>query len=176
MLFKNIEGSKVNPDELRQELLTLIDIMENDYKRRLQRKILNQNELSSILHGTFIHSINLLLLIWESPLRASDAPDLIESFTWVSSMRDLNDDLKNGIINIPDTVMNECLVKDSSNVTELLQDPAIIAWLNQRYERISQTFEDSNKKMNSLKGTKGYFVLNIFNKSMVSFHKRYKTK
>jgi hypothetical protein len=176
MLFKNIEGSKVNPDELRQELLTLIDIMENDYKRRLQRKILNQNELSSILHGTFIHSINLLLLIWESPLRASDAPDLIESFTWVSSMRDLNDDLKNGIINIPDTVMNECLVKDSSNVTELLQDPAIIAWLNQRYESISQTFEDSNKKMDSLKGTKGYFVLNIFNKSMVSFHKRYKTK
>lgn len=176
MLFNNIKGTKVNQEELRQELLTLVAIMETDYQRRLQRKVLNQTELNSILHGTFIHSINLLLMIWESPLRASDAPDLIESFTWVSSMRDLKDDLKNGIINIPDTVMNESQIKDSNQVNELLQDPAVVQWLEQRYQNISNTFESSTLKMEELKNTKGYFVLNIFHKSMVSFHKRYKTQ
>ena len=118
MLFNNIKATQVNQDELTQELLKLIAVMETDYQRRLQRKVLNKNELNSILHGTFIHSINLLLIIWESPLRASDTPDLIESFTWVSSMRDLKDDLKTGIINIPDTVMNEIQVKDSNQVSE----------------------------------------------------------
>jgi len=44
------------------------------------------------------------------------------------------------------------------------------------HQNISNTFQSSALKMEELKNTKGYFVLNIFHKSMVSFYKRYKTQ
>jgi fatty acid desaturase len=175
MLFKNISGIKANSEELRREFITLIQIMESDYKRRTNKEVLNQNELNNIIHGTFRHSVNISLILWESPLRAVDVIDLIKCFAWVSTMRDLREDLKIGIINIPNTVMDQCQIKDCTQVDLLLKEPTIQHWLTQGYKEIAIRFESSTLRMAELKSTKGFFILNIFHQSMLSFHKRFQS-
>ena len=89
-------------DEAAQnEFLDLIRHMRVDRVRVLQHERWTQAQLDAHHHATFRHSVNLMLITTGCTARAADVPSLIEALAWCSVFRDLDDDLRKGLVNIP---------------------------------------------------------------------------
>lgn len=173
VLFKSIQKSKINKEELKTEVLTLIEIMEFDYKRRAQKIILSNAELEKVLTGTFYHSINLAMVLWQSDLRAKDANCLINCFSWCTVIRDFRDDLELGIINIPAEVMKEANLSNFDSADTMISNSVVQHWILENYKQIGPMIADSTQQLNELKGRKGAFLLRIFHNSIQDYHKKF---
>jgi hypothetical protein len=75
--------------------------MMRDRRRILGREVWSQAELDAHHHDTFHLSVNLMLSTSGCTARAHEVPALIEALAWCSVFRDLDDDLAQGLINIP---------------------------------------------------------------------------
>jgi hypothetical protein len=91
--------------EARHELVQVISVMMRDRERVKDRLLLSGDELRTHHRGTFRHSLNLTLIGMESRLRADDMPAALELLGWCSTIRDLDEDLKKGLVNIPREVL-----------------------------------------------------------------------
>ena len=175
VLFKSIKNSKIDKEELKVEVLTLIEIMEFDYKRRQQRLVLNKTELDEILRTTFYHSINLAMVLWQSPIRAKQTNHLIKLFNWCTVVRDFREDLEVGIINIPKEILDSASLNNHSNADEIIANEAVRVWVQTNYENASQIIQDSTNQLDALKANKGEFLLRIFHNSMRDYHKNFQS-
>ena len=88
------------------ELVALIDAMMFDCKRVKEHSILSRDGLFTQLRCTFSHAISLSLIATGSRLRARDVPELVEMLSWCSLVRDLPEDWRKGLINVPAEVLN----------------------------------------------------------------------
>ena len=76
-----------------------------DRERVLATQVSSETELAELHRATFRGSLDLMLIAANSPLRASDVPELVEALGWCSAVRDLEDDLGHGLINLPRDVV-----------------------------------------------------------------------
>lgn len=79
----------------------LIAVMERDHERRRLRSVHGSDEIAAQLERTFSLSLDLMLVAAGSPARARDVPALVDALGWCSVVRDLDDDLSKGLINVP---------------------------------------------------------------------------
>jgi hypothetical protein len=102
-----------------------------DYKRAQTRRVLTGVELHQYYDDTFAPVMDLALMIAGSSLRSVDMPEAVNVQGHLYSVRDLDRDLRGGIINIP----AEELAKSSINVgrpfgrEEVLADPYLSKWV-----------------------------------------------
>jgi hypothetical protein len=96
---------RVPGDDPRHDVLILLQAMRLDAERMATRRLLTEAQLEDQLRRTFHHSLNLLLIASRLRTRATQVPDLVASLGWCSVVRDLDEDLRKGLVNVPSDVV-----------------------------------------------------------------------
>lgn len=117
-------------DEAKQDTALLLELMQIDAKRRLERRVSNKEELENHLRRTFFHSVNLLFHGYGHRTRAREVPALVAALAWCSVVRDFADDAEKGLINVPREVTGH--PDAAGKVAEM---PEVKAWLNRQRKR-----------------------------------------
>jgi len=128
--------SNVNKN-IRAEFLHLFRTLRVDRQRLEARLPLPKEQLDEQHRRTFIHSINISLMITDSRLRASDVPEMVGALSWVSPMRDLREDLQRGLINIPFEVVKQAHHEGASSLDydDLIRTMTLQNWIRQEFQR-----------------------------------------
>lgn len=115
-------------DDPRHDVIVLLKAMYRDAQRVANRGLLTHTELKIHLHTTFHHSVNLLLIASRMQTRAAQVPDLVEALGWCSVVRDLREDLSNGLVNVPAEVVWEI---ETTGPKLTPEHPKIRHWLKE---------------------------------------------
>ena len=92
-------------DDPHGDVLALLRAMHVDARRIATASVLTASEVKEQLRGTFHHSLNVLLIASRLRTRAREVPDLVEAMGWCSVARDLDEDLRKGLVNVPSEVV-----------------------------------------------------------------------
>jgi hypothetical protein len=146
----------------------LIRNMQYDYRRVVEELILTEAELIAHHRETFENSLDLLLITSGATLRAADASDLVAVFGWCSVMRDLDDDLDNGLINIPATVVSEARNAgvEQLQLSELGAVTRFRNWLAREHQLAVTRLERFEDKLESSRDQPGCAVFRLFHRSI----------
>src|SRR4029450_9759368 len=117
----------------REKLAALVKVLIEDRRRMDARKTMPAAALAAHHYKTFSLSLDLTLISVGSRLRAEDAPALINALSWCSPIRDLDEDLAKGLINIPEEVLAR--VPGPVSTRTLLTSEPIAAWLREEHRR-----------------------------------------
>lgn len=156
----------------RNEVITLLQVMRQDYLRAAQREIWTAEKLQHHHNNTFALSLNLLLSALSSKTRAQDIPELIAVLGWCSTMRDLREDLQAGIINIPAEVISppQYAFSNQQDINALLQQPPVIEWMQQQHQQACDMLNALDKRLPTMQlDATGNRIVHIFAKSVRDF-------
>ncbi|HXD09219.1 MAG TPA: hypothetical protein VN653_04085 [Anaerolineales bacterium] len=136
-VFNEAELQSTVDKNIRAELLSLFKTLRVDRQRFEACQPLPKEQLDKQHHRTFIHAINISLMITGSRLRASDVPEMVGALSWVSPMRDLREDLQRGLINIPLEVVAQAQNEGASslNYDDLITTRTLRDWIRQEFQR-----------------------------------------
>ena len=127
-LLEEISGNKLSAQPLsrlvaalfaeldepaRRDFIQLVLTMRRDRVRVLRAEVWDRSALDAHHRATFSLSVNLLLATTRCHARAEQVPSLVEALAWCSIFRDLDDDLRKGLINIPRGADLEQWTRDS---------------------------------------------------------------
>jgi hypothetical protein len=125
----------------------------------LRNEVWTQDELDAHHRATFALSVNLLLTTTGCTARAEAVPSLIDAFAWCSVFRDLDDDLRKGLINIP------CDAWEGG-------PPARLAWADSAQLRAGIAIERAADEIAHLDDARSQKILGIFQTSIARFRSR----
>ena len=173
-LWEDMAEYQAGADHPREELVLLIRRMQCDRYRVKDHVLLSQKELLDHLHQTFHYAVNLMLILGGAELRARDAPDLIEAFGWCSTMRDLQDDIEKGLVNIPASIVEEAYPHGPAMVQyeTLVRSPAVQQWMRSEHARALRHLDRFEVQLKRLQGKRGVAILRLFHRSILRFAKR----
>jgi fatty acid desaturase/membrane-associated phospholipid phosphatase len=156
------------------DVLELMAVMRRDRCRAVERALWSAEALREQHRRTFTLSLNLLLAVRGSDLRAADAPELIEAFGWCSTMRDLREDIGAGLINVPADVVRAARLGESRplDVDALLRSDGMRSWMAAERERAVMLLDGAQCRLDALKAQSGAQVLQIFTRSIRGFADR----
>lgn len=131
-VFTEADARLRDGQNIRAALLGLITTLRFD-RERMDARLQHPEAILRAHHRqTFIYSMDVSLMMIDSPLRAADVPEMVDALAWVSPMRDLPADLQRGLINIPLDVLAGA---GSLDYTGLIALPAVRAWMCREFER-----------------------------------------
>ena len=117
--------------------LGLLHTMHLDRLRAERAQLWTEAEIAAQHRRTFTRSLDLLLAALGSSVRGRDLPELVDALGWCSTMRDLPEDLRAGIVNIPSE-----LWRQAGWPSEKRHDPAALSadaafrdWMRQERNR-----------------------------------------
>lgn len=160
---------KIGGENAIQEALALIAIMRLDRCRVIDKILFSRSELLEHHRATFIHSINLMLIARHSPLRASDVPELIDLLAWCSPVRDLQEDIAAGLMNIPREILAAAQLNGTTPYAVLVSHPLVRTWIKNEHQQAKKLLLVMEQKLPSLKPFPGFLHLRIFVKSIQRF-------
>jgi hypothetical protein len=140
-------------DAAREEFLALVRCMRVDRVRVLQQERWTEEQLDAHHEATFRHSVNLLLVTTGCTARAPEVPSLIRALAWCSVFRDLEDDLRKGLVNIP-------------------RDADVTRWTSESHARACIALERSAEEIARLDDPRARRILGIFQRSMEKLARR----
>lgn len=110
------------------DFLRVIDALVFDYHRRMERGVLTADELGNYYHEVLDPGLNLMLIGFESSIRANDLPDFSPNLGRLYSLRDLDKDWTLGFVNIPRNILQNAGVTQFSDFSEVNTNPTIEQW------------------------------------------------
>jgi membrane-associated phospholipid phosphatase/phytoene/squalene synthetase len=158
-------------DNPRSDVLTLIRLMQRDRFRVRDKLLLSRNELIEHHRQTFYYAVNLMLTLGGAEIRARDAPDLIEAFGWCSTMRDLQEDIEKGLVNLPASVIDAARSQglDTIEYASVVKAPVVKEWMRDQYRRATQHLDRFEHELVRLQGKRGVAILRLFHRSIRRF-------
>lgn len=129
----------------------VIEEMRLDRRRVRDGLLLDEAELDHHLERTFELSLDLMLLAADSPLRASQAPHLLKALGWCSIVRDWDEDLALGLINVP---------------RDVWEGGTVEAWRDRRLEQALRDLRVAGRELAALRGRPGHRLLALFWRSV----------
>jgi hypothetical protein len=185
-LIVALEGGEFAPDELgrlgaafRADLLerggpealakavALLRRMRTDRERVLAARVSSEAELAELHRATFRGSLDLMLIAADSRLRASDVPELVEALGWCSVVRDLEEDLGQGLINVPREVAQAAQEESGAlKPAAWFATHAVREWLASERRRGRVLLDDADARLATLGGERGGALLRRFSRSM----------
>jgi len=115
-------------DNPRQNIIDAMGVIAFDYCRSRYRLALSERQLEGYYRCTFFPLTDLMLIGLESQFRAVDIPALSYSQGWVYSVKDLEADWENGIINIPREVLASASLTEHSLLRDVESNPVVRSW------------------------------------------------
>jgi membrane-associated phospholipid phosphatase len=158
-----------------QDLIRLFDLLLFDHRRLKERLLLSGEELREHHYRTFYYSLNLTLIACGAELRATDAGELISALAWCSVMRDLEEDLAKGLINIPAAVLEQA-EKQGAAVTDygqLVRTAAVRTWIRAEYMRGLAAMEQCDSRVELLRSREGVRILALFLRAIRLYARKY---
>ena len=116
-------------DSPRQDFLDGIDAIIFDYQRAKERRVLTSEELNKYYHDAFFPVVNLMLIGFESQFRADDIPALSYCQGRIFSIRDLEEDWKRGVINVPKEILDKAELTGESSIEDVKKSAAVSNWI-----------------------------------------------
>ena len=152
--------------------VALMKRMRIDRERVLASQVSSETELAELHRATFRGSLDLMLIAANSPLRASDVPELVEALGWCSAVRDLEDDLGHGLINLPRDVVNAAQAESAdARPSAWLATRAVSEWLVGESVRGRALLDSADARLASVNGQRGGALLRRFARSMRRYAK-----
>jgi hypothetical protein len=160
----------------RSALLALFALLRADRRRMDERAVWNAAALAEHHRQTFVHSLDLCFALDGAALRAADVPELVAGLAWCSPVRDLQEDLERGLINIPSEVLERTPGGAASSPDELLGDPAVHAWLDGEHSRGAAAIAALGRKLPTLTDRRGRVFAAAFHRALVAYEKKYRRR
>jgi membrane-associated phospholipid phosphatase len=160
-----------------EKLDALVEVLIEDRRRMDARKTMPAAALATHHHKTFSLSLDLTLIAIGSDLRAEDAPDLIDALSWCSPIRDLDEDLAKGLINIPEEVLAR--VPGPVGPRTLLAAEPIKAWLREEHRRGVESLAagpSPSRRTGARSDDPGWAVLSSFHRALAAYEKKYRRR
>lgn len=149
------------------QAIALVRAMRRDRERVLARAVSTREELLAIHRATFGHSVDLMMLAGDSPLRRDDVPLFIEALGWCSTVRDLEEDLAQGLINVPAEVFAAASAESPGASLPALADTlAVREWLREEAVQGAALLDRADVQIEKFEGVRGARTLLRFSRSM----------
>jgi membrane-associated phospholipid phosphatase len=147
--------------------IELVRVMQRDRLRARDGLLYDARELREHHRATFQYSLDLLLAALGSPLRGSSVPALLDAFAWASTARDLDSDLRQGLINVPREVLEAAgLTNSLADVHRVLSAPEVNRWLCEQGSAALRDAESALTELARFPDGRGKRVLVIFARSI----------
>ena len=154
-----------DPEKSWRDVRALVDVMKHDYRRVRERHLSTQAEIWEQLRATFTLSVDLMLAAGGTRVRAADVPALIDALGWCSVVRDLREDLRRGLVNVPrDVVLRTDPVPE--RLETLASVPATLEWLASERERAIGALDRADAEIAALSDRPTARVLALFARSI----------
>lgn len=126
-----VDMAKEGEDPSKHFKRVINDAMLFDYQRSQTRRVLTEDELNQYYDDTFAPVMDLALMIAGSSQRSADLPESVLTQGHIYTIRDLGDDLANGIINIPAEELAKSEIDPSRQFgkKEVLADAHLARWI-----------------------------------------------
>lgn len=164
--------------EALDQALELIHVMQRDRLRQRDGLLFDEGELAEHHRRTFTLSLDLMLLagggnVQNGEVRAGDVPDLADALGWCSTVRDLEDDLRRGLINLPAGVVEAARNEvGSDEPLDWANSPAVRDWLEQERCHTLARLGAVDQELEVLQGRDGVRVLKRFARSVRRYAER----
>lgn len=175
VLKEELDAVRAGSDDPVGEAIALIRHMTVDRERVEQSLIFDAEQLRSHHRTTFVHSLNLLLIAAGATTRASDVPELVEAFGWCSTVRDLEEDLSHGLVNVPADVVAAAKEEGASldNTREFLDAAAVRHWFTTEMQRAQSMLAAHGQRHAADDDPTGRRILRIFDRSIGGYVRRF---
>lgn len=153
-------GAKLESANLTEanKLPLIIEQMRLDRIRVRDRAYWSEERLREHLARTFELSLDLMLSATQAELRAVDAPSLPKLLGWCSVVRDLEEDLTLGLVNIP---------------REIVENGEFNTWFKLEKERAVVLYQAAQREVEALQKRSGARILGLFHLSVKKYLKRF---
>jgi hypothetical protein len=155
-------------------LAELMEVLIEDRRRMDERRTMSAAALAAHHRKTFRLSLDLTLIAAGSRLRAEDAPELVAALAWCSPVRDLEEDLAKGLINIPEEVLAR-----AAGITEpraLLASEPVTEWLREEHRSAAEALTPGPspaRGRGAQSGDPGVPVLAAFHRALAAYERKY---
>src|SRR5436305_3411666 len=164
-------------DHPRSDLVKLFEVLLEDRRRMDARRTLSAEALAEQHRLTFSYSLNLTLILAGSGLRAGDAPDVIAALAWCSPVRDLEADLKKGLINVPAEVLARAGWNgDPAILATALDTAAVQDWLRAEHRRGAAAIQNLGSRLNDVAAPKAKAILSRLHRALAVYEKKYRRR
>ena len=140
-------------EDARARFIDLVRCMRRDRVRVREGEVWCECALEAHHRTTFTLSVDLLLATTGCTARAENVPALVDALAWCSVFRDLDDDLRKGLCNIP----------RGADVKE---------WTRASHARALITLEQSAREIAMLEDRRARRILGVFQRSIEKFARR----
>jgi phytoene/squalene synthetase len=172
VFWKELEATP----EGRTDVYALLQAMHFDSQRRAQRLLLDEKTLHAHLHRTFYHSVDILLVVSGLQTRAREVPGLVKALAWCSVVRDFEEDVKTGIVNVPQSVVEaaRARMREGEAAVITMQTPEVAAWLTEEHEKAKEHLAQSRANLAevAVKEPEAAKLLGVFQKSVERYASR----
>ena len=174
-LVEDLRALQTEADDPLAEAIALIEHMCVDRERVEQGLIFDKDQLRQHHRKTFALSLNLLLIASGARTRAEDVPELIDAFGWCSTVRDLNEDLGHGLVNVPADVVAAAAAEGAapSSVLEFGATKAVRSWFGAELERADSLLQAHNDMWTPGSDPVGDRITRIFHKSISRYVRKF---
>ena len=174
-LVEDLEALRTAADDPVAEVIALIRHMAIDRERVERTLIFDVEQLRRHHRTTFVHSLNLLLIAAGASTRAGDVPELVEAFGWCSTIRDLEEDLDHGLVNVPADVVAAAVEEGASldNAREFVAAAAVRRWFAAELRRAQSLLTAHERRRAASDDRTGRRILRIFDRSIAGYVRRF---
>jgi hypothetical protein len=174
-LTEDLRALQTEADDPVAEAIALIQHMCVDRERVEQGLIFDKSQLRRHHRKTFVYSLNLLLIASGARTRSKDVPELIEAFGWCSTVRDLEEDLGHGLVNVPADVVAAAAMEGATpdSATEFVSTHAVRSWLGSELERADSLLRAHKDRRTPGGDPAGDRVKRIFYKSISGYVRKF---
>lgn len=137
-----------------QSVIAIIEEMIQDRIRVREHILLEAGPLQEHLRRTFQLSLDLMLKASDAELESKDVPGLVELLAWCSVVRDLEEDLELGLVNVPRHVWD----------SEDFED-----WFHGNHLQAQRHDEETEKSLRGQEHRAGYKILRLFHRSVKKY-------
>ena len=148
--------AEIAPDAQR-DFIALVRCMRIDRVRVLGREAWTSTQLDDHHRRTFTLSVNLMLTTAGCTTRAEQVPSLIDALAWCSVFRDLDEDRRKGLDNVP-------------------READLEEWTRDSYTRASLSIERAAAEIAAIEEPPARRILGIFQRSIAKFAARTGTR
>ena len=141
-----------------EKIVSIIEEMILDRRRVREKRLLSEQELKEHLEQTFALSLDLMLAASEAEITSADAPALISLLGWCSVVRDLEEDLSLGLVNVP---------------KEVVRSGAVEQWFERELRRAEEEYREVEEQLRKLEGKSGVRLLTVFHRSVGKYLKKH---